>query len=70
MLATSRDGVTFNRHYVLGDEPETTPRLPGLYKHGQYGYPYLHIVGDRGFLIYSRNKEDIWVGRFPLAAIS
>jgi hypothetical protein len=33
-------------------------------------YPYLRIVGDRGFLICSRNTEDMWGGRFPLATIS
>lgn len=66
VLAVSNDGVTFDRHFVLGEEPESEPRMPGLYKHGRYGYPYLHIVGDLAFVIYSINKEDIAVGRFDV----
>ncbi|MFO1446774.1 MAG: exo-alpha-sialidase [Opitutaceae bacterium] len=70
VLATSMDGVSFDRHYILGDEPEGIPSFDGLYKHGRYGYPYLHVHGEHGFMIFSRNKEDICVSRFALAAIS
>ncbi|MCG3148730.1 MAG: hypothetical protein PCFJNLEI_02175 [Verrucomicrobiae bacterium] len=66
ILALSKDGVTFDRHYIIGDEPEPSPRIPGLYKHGRYGYPYLHVMGEHGFVIYSVVKEDIAVGRFAL----
>ncbi len=37
---------------------------------GRYGYPYLHIMGDRGYVIYSVNKEDIAIGRFRLGDIA
>jgi hypothetical protein len=40
--------------------------MPGYAKHGRYGYPYLHVMGDHGFVIYSVAKEDIAVGRFAL----
>ena len=66
ILAASRDGVHFDRHYVLGDEPSTGPRLKGFHKVGRYGYPSYHIVGDTMFVIYSIEKEDIAVCRLPL----
>ena len=70
VLALSDDGVVFDRHYVIGDEPQGAPRLPGYLKHGRYGYPYLHVMGDAGLVIYSRNKEDICVARFALADLA
>lgn len=66
ILALGADGTVFDRHYLIGDEPEGEPRYPGLYKHGRYGYPYLHTDGDFGYVIYSINKEDIGLGRFRL----
>jgi len=68
--ARSLDGVAFDRHFVLGDEPGIPIRIPGLFKGGRYGYPYLHIMGDRGYVIYSVNKEDIAIGRFRLGDIA
>ena len=70
VLAISRDGVIFDRHFILGDEPEIPPRMQGLYKLGRYGYPYLHVMGDEVFVLYSINKEEIAVGRFHLADIT
>lgn len=67
VLALSRDGVNFDDHTIIGDEAQGTPRLPGFLKHGRYGYPYLHVMGDLGLVIYSRNKEDICVARFSMA---
>lgn len=69
VLATSHDGIVFDRHYVLGSEPRTQPRIPGNHKGGRYGSPYLHVMEDMAFMIYSQEKEDIFVGRFPLSAI-
>lgn len=68
VLSLSRDGVTFDRHHILGDEPYT--RLQdGLHKGGEYGYPH-GLVHD-GFLhvIVSRQKEAIEVLRVPLSAL-
>ena len=67
VLALSKDGIVFDRHYILGDEPELKPRIPGLYKHGRYGYPYMHVANEQAYIIYSRYKEDIYVARFQLS---
>jgi hypothetical protein len=69
VLAMSENGVTFDRNFVVGDEPERPPRIPGS-KRGRYGYPYLHVMGDTAFVAYSVAKEDISVARFPLADLA
>jgi hypothetical protein len=70
VLSLSRDGITFDRQFIIGDEPAESTRIPGYAKGGRYGYPYLHVMGDEVFAIYSRNKDDIFVGRFKLADIT
>jgi len=70
VLALSEDGVVFDRHYIIGNEPDRGPRVPGFGKSGRYGYPYLHVAGAYGFVIYSVAKEDIGIGRFKLADLS
>ena len=67
VLALGEDGVVFDRHFTVGDEPERPPRMPGRGKRGRYGYPYLHVMDDTAFVAYSVAKEDIAVARFPLA---
>lgn len=82
-LAVSTDGVVFDRHYVIGDDQEESgqipsgtdelrgaPRIPGKAKVGRYGYPYFHAMGEYGFVIYSKYKEDICVCRFRLSALT
>ncbi len=69
ILATSEDGVVFDRHYLLGDAPRRAPRMEGLNKGGRYGYPHLHVMGDMVYVIFSVTKEDIVVGRFKLSAL-
>ena len=69
VLAVSEDGLAFDRHFVLGDEPDRPPRMPGMHKVGRYGYPYMHVRGDSAFAIYSVAKEDIAVCRFGLGSI-
>jgi hypothetical protein len=66
ILAVSKDGVVFDRHFILGDKPASKPRMPGSHKGGRYGYPYMHIMDDQAFVIYSVNKEDVWMCRFDL----
>ena len=68
VLALSEDGVVFDRHFVIGDDAQGVPRIPGYLKHGRYGYPFLVVIGDRATVIYSTNKEDINVARFRLPA--
>jgi hypothetical protein len=69
VLALSRDGAAFDRHWILGDAPDTGPREPGRHKGGRYGYPWLHVAADTVHAIYSVHKEDIAHLRFPLARL-
>ena len=66
VLATSDDGVVFDRHYILGDGPAHEPRMPGTAKRGRYGYPSCHIRDDAIYIVNSVSKEDIAVVRIPL----
>lgn len=66
VLALGDDGDVFDRHYILGDEPDRPLRYPGAYKHGRYGYPYAHILGDRLLVINSVGKEDMELHTFDL----
>ena len=66
ILAISEDGVVFDRHFLLGGEPDVPPRLKGHHKGGRYGYPTYHIIGDTLFVAYSMSKEDIAVCRLSL----
>jgi hypothetical protein len=70
VLATSEDGVVFDRHYVLGGDPWTPARIPGYWKYGQYSYPSYHIVDGVFYAVYAPNKEDIAVCRVPLKALT
>jgi hypothetical protein len=70
VLAASRDGVVFDQHYLLGDEPAQPPRHPGHHKGGRYGYPACHIVDKTVYVIYTISKEDVALCRFPLHALS
>ena len=69
ILATSDDGVVFDTHYVLGDEPNRPPRANGIQKFGRYGYPSFYLLGDNIHVIYSIGKEDIATMRVPLDAL-
>ena len=68
MLSLSGDGVLFDRHYILADQPYAMKR-PGMHKGGDYGYP--HTLLHDGYLcvIVSRRKEAVEVLRAPLAAL-
>jgi hypothetical protein len=70
VLATSRDGVAFDRHYIVGNDPATKPRLPGLAKGGIYGYPSCDIANGKMYIIFSRCKEDIYFTKLDLKALS
>ena len=70
VLAASADGVVFDRHYVLGDEPADQPRRDGIFKFGRYGYPSYCFVEGNLHVIYSVSKEDICTVRVPLDALS
>ena len=70
VLAISKDGVNFDRHYVLGDIKMAKPRMPGNDKGGAFGYPTCDIANNNMYIVYSRSKEDINFMRLPLSAIA
>jgi hypothetical protein len=70
VLALSDDGVVFGRHYLLGDRPNVLARIPGVHKYGRYGYASCHVAADTIFVVYSVNKEDIFLMRIALKDLS
>jgi len=66
VLSLSRDGLRFDRHFLLGDRPYTK-RFLGLHKGGHYGYPHSIVDGDRLRVIVSRQKEAVEVLSVALA---
>jgi hypothetical protein len=70
VLATSKDGVVFDRHYILGDVPNLKPRMPGNDKGGAYGYPSCDFAKGKMYIVYSRAKEDIYFIKLDLSALS
>jgi len=67
-LLLSDDGLTFNKVYVLVDDP-TSQRLKGLLKADGYQYPCCLPEKDKLLVGYSINKEDIECGIVDLAKI-
>lgn len=67
-LYTSKDGLTYDRAYLIGDELYEQ-HFAGLYKGGIYGYPYAVADGDYLYIIYSLHKEKIEVARVALKDI-
>lgn len=68
-LYLSRDGVRFDEHYVLGNEPYIR-RTPGLYKGGNYGYPHSLLHDGWLYVIFSQQKEAIAVVRVRIADLN
>jgi BNR repeat-like domain len=70
VLALSKDGIAFDRHYILGESLASRPRMPGMAKGGAYGYPTCDIAGGKMYIIYSRGKEDIFFMKLDLKMLS
>jgi predicted neuraminidase len=68
VLSLSRDGVHFDRHFILGEE-HYAARRPGLYKGGEYGYPHSVVRDGHLHVIVSRQKEAVEVLRVALAEL-
>jgi BNR repeat-like domain len=66
VLALSKDGVAFDRHFILGESLDSKPRIPGMAKGGAYGYPSCDIAGDKMYIFYSRGKEDMYFMKLDL----
>lgn len=64
VLQVSADGVRFDRHFILADEPYEMKRA-GMHKGGLYGYPHTLLHGDYLYVIYSLRKEAVEVLRMP-----
>ncbi|MHB1191365.1 MAG: exo-alpha-sialidase [Armatimonadota bacterium] len=60
-LLLSSDGLTFDKVYMLIDDP-TSQRLVGLLKTDGYQYPCCLEEDDKLIVAYSVNKEDIECG--------
>jgi hypothetical protein len=76
VMVQGEDGIHFNSMQVIHGEFSPL-RYPGLYK--DFGYQYVrgipewsddHSFNDKHaiWLIYSVNKEDVWISRIPLPA--
>jgi hypothetical protein len=70
VLATSKDGIVFDRHYILGESTIAKPRIPGMAKGGAYGYPTCDIAEGKMYIVFSRAKEDIYFMRLDLSVLS
>jgi len=68
VLSLSKDGVHFDKHYILADEPQTQKR-PGKHKGGIYAYPHTIVHDGMLYVIVSVCKESVLVMRVPLAAL-
>ncbi|MDO8541968.1 MAG: exo-alpha-sialidase [Opitutaceae bacterium] len=69
ILSISRDGIRFNRHFVLGDS-HFEIRRAGQGKYGEYAYPHSIVQDGHVYVIVSRQKEAIEVLRISLRDLS
>ena len=67
-IALSKDGVTFDRAFVIRGEA-TTQRWEGLHKLAGWQYPTSLVWGDYLYVAYSINKEDVGITRIELSAL-
>lgn len=71
VLAASHDGISFDRHYVLGSAVGVKPRIPGGDKdRGAYGYPSCDIAHNTMYIVFSRSKEDIYFAKLDLSLLT
>jgi hypothetical protein len=67
-IAISRDGVTFDRAWLIRGEP-TGMSHTGRHKLDGWQYPNALVWGDHLLVAYSVNKEDVGLTRIPLSAL-
>ena len=65
VLSLSDDGVRFERHFILADEPYAI-RHEGMHKMGSYGYPHTMVHDGLLYVIISLGKESVALLRTPL----
>jgi len=67
-LAVSRDGVSFDRAWLVRGEP-TSMKHEGQHKLDGWQYPNGLVWGDHLLVAHSVNKEDVALTRIPLSAL-
>ena len=67
-LSLSRDGVHFDRHFILGETHYDRRRAGGA-KGGEYGYPHTLLHDGYLYVIVSRQKEAVEVLRVALSEL-
>jgi hypothetical protein len=68
VLSTSKDGIKFNRHYIIGDRPYVK-RFEGAFKGGEYSYPHSLVHDGKVYVLTARQKESIELVVVPIAAL-
>lgn len=68
VLSTSRDGVRFDQHFILGDK-HYLKRFEGAFKGGEYSYPHTLVHAGSLYVIFARQKEAIEVMEVPLSEL-
>lgn len=69
-ITLSKDGQVFDRAYLLRAEAELPPmRFAGKYKRIGYSYPKSLIWGNRLWVSYAVNKEDIEITSIAVEAL-
>ena len=66
VLSVSSDGLRYDKNYILADDSYQM-RYKGKWKDGEFGYPYAMIHKNMMYVIFSRQKEDLEIVRFPLS---
>ncbi len=66
VVSVSRDGVTFDQHFVIGDQ-RYKRRFDGGSKGGEYSYPHSVVFDGRLHVIAARQKETVEVFSVALA---
>ena len=69
VLSTSRDGLRFDRHYIIG-AGHYLKRFEGAYKGGEYSYPHTVTDSKTLYVIVARQKEAIELIEVPLSELS
>lgn len=69
VLSLSRDGVTFDQHFILGDTHHEM-RKPGTAKGGECGYPHSLVHDGWRYVVVSRQKEAVEVLRIALSDLT
>jgi len=69
VISLSRDGLTFDRAFIL--RVEAPPRRhEGRWKGHGFQYPNTAVVGEHLWVMYSVNKEDVQLTCIPLAELA